>query len=217
MEEMAWERTDTRIQPRLKKWWAFKERDWMHPDKSAESPTPNYQGISQRTNLKRPRSPEVSISEDDILMIDSWLNGIQEPGASDTHPNGNNMDEDPQSRKRKRFPEPQDQPSLVQQVVDRDEIDDNYEDKENIYPITKLVNNRVVLGEKRKRKPLGIRQNEGQNEGYLDIFSKVNAANSSHKKRINTQWKVLDDRVNRTLRHFRGYHREQIDWEYEMY
>ncbi|CRG87841.1 Putative methyltransferase DDB_G0268948 [Talaromyces islandicus] len=218
-EEMMRESIRPRSQPCYIKWFAFKERGWMSGhQKSEELSTPRYPEIPQHRDLvyhlKRPRLLENSLATNDILMTDGGVYETRESGASDRRPHGNNGNEDIATlrpRKRLRFSEPLDRPSSMYETAGYDVTGDD-DDKENSCPTAKPLINNVVYDDRRKRKPLGIHKPVG----YLDFFSKVNASNSSPKQRINTQWKVLDDRVSRTLRQFRGYHRKQSDWEYEI-
>lgn len=170
-------------------------------------------GASQ---LKRPRSSQVSLVDEDILMGDMSTNGLEELRARDESRRGNYSEKNVLTLrpcKRTRLTETRAQPSLTHNLIDcNDENCDNEESNDKIKQTVIPVHNEDVLSGRRKRTLPG----NLKRMGYLDVFSKVNPSNSSPEQRISTQWKMLDDRVNRTLRNFRGYHREHFDFEYEV-
>lgn len=217
-------------------WFAFKQRNWTSGGQKSAAKEPGYSATSgeltkefyPRINenrslespLKRPRDSAISFVNDDILMSDSWLNGTEEPCTSDGNAYGTEPEETIlplRPRKKIRLEGPQTHGGGVHgdgndENNENEENEENDEDKENDYPTVNQFRNGNLFDGRRKRKPLGTHNYMG----YLDIFSKINASNGSPKERIDRQWKMLDDRVNRTLRQFRGYHHEQSDWEYEI-
>jgi hypothetical protein len=234
---MALESIHARSHPCVIKWFAFKKRDWMsgfdtglvkgpdYPVSSGELMNLKHPGISENgglaSHLKRQRASELSLASDDILMPDSRLNETNEPGTSDGNLHRNYREESiltSRPRKRIRFAEPQARASLENEVINCDGKDgnndneENDEDKENSYPTGRPFTNGALFDGRQKRKPLGSHKYKG----YLDVFSKVNVSTGSPKQKVDMQWKVLDDRVSRTLRHFRGCYHDQSDWEYEI-